>query len=205
MTYFLAQQDGTAAADRRERHTMTAAEPNKINLCSGPRKLEGYLNIDVAPGADLVLDLERQLLPVADHSVDVLVCMSAINYFSHDRAREIIRDVFRVLKPGGIARFGSQDLRVLGHPLCKPEPGVLLREAPRRARPLSRQHLRRQAQRVFLRLLLRRQTLPVRVRLESLRELFLQAGFSLVEERRYRESRLRCCADRQPARADVLP
>jgi len=38
--------------------------------------------------------------------------MSAINYFTKERALEIIRDCYRVLRPNGIARFGVQDLKI---------------------------------------------------------------------------------------------
>ena len=85
----------------------------KLNLCSGSNKIRGFVNIDFLPGADLVIDLEKDLLPFTENSVDVVVCNSAINYFTRNRAQEIITDVYRVLKPGGIARFGTQDLRVL--------------------------------------------------------------------------------------------
>ncbi|KPA17014.1 radical SAM protein, partial [Candidatus Magnetomorum sp. HK-1] len=85
----------------------------KINLCSGSRKLFGYINIDLQPGSDIIIDLEHKLLPFPDNSASVIVCISAINYFSKQRALEIIRDVYRVLMPGGITRFATQDLRIL--------------------------------------------------------------------------------------------
>jgi MoaA/NifB/PqqE/SkfB family radical SAM enzyme/predicted SAM-dependent methyltransferase len=87
--------------------------PFKVNLCSGPRKLNDYINIDITPNSDIVLDLEKSLLPFDDNSVKTLVCISAINYFTRERAFEIIKDVFRTLTDGGIARFAVQDLRVL--------------------------------------------------------------------------------------------
>jgi len=85
----------------------------KINLCGGPSQIDGYINVDMLPQADITLDLEKDLLPFADDSVNVVVCNSAINYFERTRALEIIKDVFRVLAPGGIARFGTLDLRIL--------------------------------------------------------------------------------------------
>ncbi len=85
----------------------------KINLCSGTLHLDGYCNIDVDEGSDLILDLNKKLLPFADSSAEVVVCMSAINYFTHMRGAEIIADVYRVLKPGGISRFGTQDLKLI--------------------------------------------------------------------------------------------
>lgn len=88
-------------------------EKTKVNLCSGANLIPGYWNLDLEPRAELVLDLERFLLPFRDSSMDVVVCISAINYFTRDRAQKIVKDVFRVLKPGGIARFGVQDLKIL--------------------------------------------------------------------------------------------
>lgn len=85
----------------------------KINLCGGGLKIPGYLDVDLNPRADVVIDLEKELLPFASGSVDVVICISAINYFSRKRGQEIIKDVYRILKSGGIARFGVQDLRTI--------------------------------------------------------------------------------------------
>lgn len=85
----------------------------RVNLCCGPAVLADWINVDCYPGAQVVLDLEKDLLPFSDDSVAQLVCISAINYFTLQRGREIIQDVHRVLRPGGVARFGVQDLRIL--------------------------------------------------------------------------------------------
>lgn len=82
--------------------------PKKINLC-GSARIGDFYNIDLSPQADLVIDLEKKLLPFRDNSVDTVVCISAINYFSKKRGKEIIADIFRILNAGGIARFGTQD------------------------------------------------------------------------------------------------
>src|SRR3989344_1852987 len=83
---------------------------SKANICSGPIKIPGYCSIDIQPTADICIDLENRLLPFKDNSVDTVVCISAINYFSRERGHEIIEDVYRILKRGGIARFATQDL-----------------------------------------------------------------------------------------------
>jgi predicted SAM-dependent methyltransferase len=86
---------------------------NKINIGSGMISLPEYCNLDIYTQADLIIDLERKLLPFKDNSIDVAVCISTINYFTRKRGEEIIKDTFRVLKPGGIARFGVQDLKLI--------------------------------------------------------------------------------------------
>ena len=86
---------------------------NRVNLCCGPILLNDYVNVDINPVADVVIDLEKELLPFPDNSVDTLICIAGINYFSRQRGIEIITDVHRVLRPGGVARFATQDLRKL--------------------------------------------------------------------------------------------
>ena len=39
--------------------------------------------------------------------------MSAINYFTRDRALLILKDIHRILKPSGILRVGVQDLKLI--------------------------------------------------------------------------------------------
>lgn len=85
----------------------------KINLCGHPVRIEGYVNVDMSPFSEVEVDLEKELIPLDDHCADVVVCNSAINYFSKERGRELIGDVFRVLKPGGLVRFGALDLEVI--------------------------------------------------------------------------------------------
>src|SRR6185436_2705818 len=86
---------------------------HKVNLCGGSLHIDGYCNVDLHHSADIRIDLEKKLLPFADNSIEALVCISAINYFSRDRGAEIIRDVYRVLAPGGVARFAAQDLHAI--------------------------------------------------------------------------------------------
>lgn len=92
-----------------------APAPEYINLGSGPRRVPGYFNIDIDPShqPDFVCNLSTQGLPFATGSVGAIACISTINYFSYARARQIVAECHRVLRPGGIARFGVQDLALL--------------------------------------------------------------------------------------------
>ncbi len=95
------------------KHKLIQNKLTMINIGSGAIALEGYWNIDISHRADLIIDLDYNLLPFQDDSLDVAVCISAINYLTRDRAQLLIQDVWRTLKPGGIARFASQDLRMI--------------------------------------------------------------------------------------------
>ena len=101
-------------AGRPQRVRMAGvSDVTKLNLGCGTQKVPGYCGIDMHPAADLVLDLSRHDLPFGDDSIEAVVCMSAINYFTRPRAQELIREVHRVLQPGGVARFGVQDMKKL--------------------------------------------------------------------------------------------
>jgi SAM-dependent methyltransferase len=82
----------------------------RVNLCSGHIVFPDYWNIDLHPAADILLDLNREPLPFPNACMDGVVCMSAINYFSRRRGAFLIGETCRILAPGGIARFGTQDL-----------------------------------------------------------------------------------------------
>jgi len=163
----------------------------KVNLCGGPRKIDGYVSVDISAKADFVIDLERDLLPFPDSSVDVVVCISAINYFTRKRASEIIGDVYRILREGATARFATQDLSLL-----------------------VRYYLEQNREFYYQKLANGQGRFPGRTYadklneffygfptggdkhcqyvydFESLRELFIEAGFNVVEEKRFQESRI---------------
>jgi SAM-dependent methyltransferase len=85
----------------------------KIDLCCGPDKKLGYFGVDFTGNPDLKLDISKYNLPFSNKSIKVVICISAINYFTKERAQKIINEVFRILEPGGIARFGVQDLEII--------------------------------------------------------------------------------------------
>jgi MoaA/NifB/PqqE/SkfB family radical SAM enzyme/predicted SAM-dependent methyltransferase len=198
MSYFLNQPADSSENPPEAKETMfSEAQPatdltalKKVNLCSGPRRLEGYLNIDVVPGADMQVDLERQLLPLADNSVDALVCMSAINYFSRSRALEITRDVHRVLKPGGIARFGSQDLRILAEKYLQRDHNFYSEKLPDGRDRFPGKTIADKFNEFFYGFRSGDKHCKYVYDLESLMEVFFEAGFTVVEPMHYRQSRL---------------
>jgi len=102
----------------------------RINLCSGSILFDNYCNIDIYWGADLFIDLEKKLLPFSTNSIDVVVCTSAINYFTRERGEKIIHEVFRILKPGGIARFSTQDLESITSKYVNKDMGFFFQKLP---------------------------------------------------------------------------
>jgi SAM-dependent methyltransferase len=77
------------------------AQVRRINLGSGGRPLDGYVNLDVSPAAprvDVVHDLERIPWPFGDDSADEIVMSHCLEHITdHNQA---MREIHRILKPG---------------------------------------------------------------------------------------------------------
>ena len=100
-------------AGSRARLELARPRPARLNLGAGDQRIPGYFNVDLGGDADLLLDLERSGLPFPGGSVEAVVCMSAINYLTAGSAERLIAETHRVLRPGGVARYGVQDLKKL--------------------------------------------------------------------------------------------
>lgn len=74
----------------------------KLNLGACDRHFEGFLSVDVDPPADVISDL-TQPWPWPDSSVDEVL---AFDVFEHlPDKRQTMNELWRVLKPGAIARI----------------------------------------------------------------------------------------------------
>jgi len=76
----------------------------KLNLGSGARPLEGYINVDISAAAtsvDMVLDLDQIPWPFESESADEIIMSQCLEHLKdHNLA---MREVHRVLTPGGSA------------------------------------------------------------------------------------------------------
>jgi SAM-dependent methyltransferase len=110
-----------ALRDRRERFVGKQLEALGIGDCSQGLKLhigsagyliEGWINID-AGGADLALNINWGL-PFPDNSVTFAYSAHVLEHLRYrDQAPPFVREVLRVLAPGGTVRFVVPDLRKL--------------------------------------------------------------------------------------------
>jgi predicted SAM-dependent methyltransferase len=189
---------GKIAADlktQKERQEQRERNPNKrirtlkkVNLCSGPVQIDGYINVDIYDGAHFVLDLEKEQLPFPDESVDVLVCISAINYFSRQRAAEIIKEVYRVLKPGGITRFAAQDLHIFAEKYLNNDIGFYFQKLPDGRDRFPGKTIGDKFNEFFYGFKFKDKHCKYVHDFESLRVLFEEAGFPAIERKKYCES-----------------
>jgi len=161
-----------------------------INICCGLQELPGYLGIDFSADADLQLDLAKNDLPFMDNSLDVVICISAINYFTRSRAREIVKEVYRVLKPGGIARFGVQDMDSIARRYVEKDREFFFQKLPDGSERFEGPTIGDKFAAWFYGYAIKGTPCQYFYDYESLRFLFERAGFSIIEQKAFRESRL---------------
>lgn len=75
----------------------------KLNLGSGPNKLDGYKNID------LLFGTKAYPLDVPDESCDEIRASHLLEHFPYERGGEIIKHWVSKLKPGGILKIAVPD------------------------------------------------------------------------------------------------
>ena len=165
------------------------ADVRKINLCCGAQKIPGYLGIDYSGQVDLKLDLEKDHLPFNEGTLEVVTCVSAINYFTRSRGQEIVDEVYRVLKQGGSARFSVQDLEVIAKRYVEKDATFFFQKLPDGRERFEGATLGDKFAAWFYGYV---SVGPCKYfyDYDSLEYLFKAAGFSVVEKRGYMDSRL---------------
>ncbi len=94
---------------------LRTADVKKLNLGTGPDyRLEGWLNTDINPcysRAVAYLDATRRF-PLADRTFDYVHSEHMIEHLTFPQGLGMLRECFRVLRPGGRIRVATPDLRV---------------------------------------------------------------------------------------------
>jgi predicted SAM-dependent methyltransferase len=85
-----------------------------VNVGCGQRFHPDWINLDGDPVSAGIRRYDcREKLPLEDASVDAVYSSHVIEHLPREVARRFVRDVFRVLKSGGILRLATPDLEVL--------------------------------------------------------------------------------------------
>jgi SAM-dependent methyltransferase len=71
----------------------------KLHIGSGQTRIAGFVNIDEIPGCDLRLDLNTDVLPFEDNSVDCVFAFHALEHF--ENYLFALGEIWRVLRHGG--------------------------------------------------------------------------------------------------------
>jgi len=100
---------------RRQIAAYLAAHPvRKLQLGTSHTPLPGWLNTDLVPeSADVAYLDATRTFPFEDNTFDYIACEHMVEHIDHPGAMIMLRDSFRVLKPGGRIRIATPNLRVL--------------------------------------------------------------------------------------------
>lgn len=163
---------------------------SRLNLCCGQRKIAGYIGVDIYGDADLAFDLASYDLPYEDESMDAVVCMSGINYFTRTRAQGVIHDIYRVLRKGGIARFGVQDMNAIAKRYVDKDATFFFQKTDSGNDRFEGPTLGDKFAAWFYGYVTPGGPTRYFYDYDSLALLFREAGFSAIEKRSYQDSRL---------------
>lgn len=96
------------------RRYLEAHPVKKLQLGAGHNVLEGWLNTDVfLKRPDVVYLNATGRFPFPDATFDYILAEHMIEHVDYAAGQFMLRECFRVLKPGGRVRFATPDLRVL--------------------------------------------------------------------------------------------
>lgn len=86
----------------------------KLHLGAGPFCFPGWLNTDLHPQSDSIYELDASAkLPFDDCTFSVVFSEHLIEHMEYPSGARILREVYRVLRPGGYVRFSTPDLHRL--------------------------------------------------------------------------------------------
>lgn len=90
--------------------------PCNLELGSGNNPQPGFIHLDIAehfPQVDIVCDLSREGIPLPDNSVRRLIHNHLIEHIPWRQAPSLVREMSRVMVPGGEMIFRTPDLRFI--------------------------------------------------------------------------------------------
>jgi len=108
---------GVLAEAREDELRRTETETKRrvaLHVGSGGHYIKGWINIDflAAPPVDVSADASAAL-PFRSNSVDYIHSEDFIEHVEFDGGKRFVEEAFRVLRPGGVMRLLTPDLRAL--------------------------------------------------------------------------------------------
>jgi predicted SAM-dependent methyltransferase len=100
-----------ATLDRARAHFPSPARA--VHLGAGGHRLRGWINVDIVrDGVDVLADLSASL-PFRSDSVSLLHSEDLLEHLELESGKRLLAECHRVLRPGGVMRLLTPDLRAL--------------------------------------------------------------------------------------------
>lgn len=94
------------ASQRRWPTGHTDLTPERVQIGGGAHRIDGFLNIDLVPPADLLWDI-REGIPLADSVVDFVFSEHFLEHIDYPRSAKLYAsEAYRILRPSGHAVTG---------------------------------------------------------------------------------------------------
>lgn len=100
---------GRAFRARSRRQLAARNGPLRLCIGSGAAPIPGWVNIDISPPADVLLDV-RYGLPLPDASVERIYSEHVVEHLDVADGLALMREWRRTLAPGGVVRIATPDL-----------------------------------------------------------------------------------------------
>jgi predicted SAM-dependent methyltransferase len=96
--------------EQHRRYHMNDVKLLKLNIGSGPFKMEGYTNVDLLPGPNVDVVASADKLPFKDGEVDEILAEHLIEHLTFFQFNKAMAEWHRVLRPGGTLVIECPDL-----------------------------------------------------------------------------------------------
>ena len=99
-------------------------EVAKLQIGCGPYPLEGWMNTDLTTnyrtGNPIFMDAGKPF-PIPDASFDYVYSEHLFEHLTHPQATNMLKECYRIMKPGGIIRIATPNLQFLVDMYAHPE------------------------------------------------------------------------------------
>jgi predicted SAM-dependent methyltransferase len=99
---------------KKNSYNNSVTDKKKLHLGCGSNLLPGWVNTDFPPKSDQVIELDAtKTFPFDNDSFDYVFSEHMIEHISFEDGHFMLKECFRILKPGGKIRCSTPDLRFL--------------------------------------------------------------------------------------------
>lgn len=86
---------------------------NKLHLAAGSNIMQDWANLDINHKRGTIWHDLTAPLCVSDEKIEYIYCEHFIEHISSNEANDLLKECYRVLKPGGVLRFSTPNLDYL--------------------------------------------------------------------------------------------